>query len=56
MNYELAPCPLCGGPGQMKVVPKPHRRGWVGCSNCGLYINWVQSPDGAVAKWNRRTK
>lgn len=30
------------------------RRGWVGCPECGLYIQWAHDPDGAIANWNRR--
>ena len=54
MENDLKPCPLCGGPGQLKICPKPYRHGWVGCSVCGLYINWNNAPEGAVKKWNRR--
>ena len=54
-EYDLRECPLCGGPGQLKICPKPYRHGWVGCSVCGLYINWNNAPEGAVKKWNRRT-
>ena len=51
---ELAPCPCCGGPGQMKDTHGKIRQGWVGCKPCGLYIGWKISPDGAIRKWNRR--
>lgn len=26
----------------------------MGCRPCGLYIGWKISPDGAIAKWNKR--
>lgn len=50
-------CPLCGGPGKLKDSQgRQVRQGWVGCPACGLYISWKISPDGAVAKWNRRAR
>ena len=55
-TYELEPCPCCGAPGQMKDIHNKIRQGWVGCPECGLYIQWKISPDGAVKKWNRRTE
>lgn len=53
-TIHLEDCPLCGGPGKGKNFPTPFRHGWVGCPECGLYINWTQSPREAVRKWNRR--
>ena len=53
-TYELEPCPCCGAPGQMKDIHNKIRQGWVGCPECGLYIQWKISPDGAIAKWNNR--
>lgn len=52
-------CPCCGGPGMVKAGQKNGSinapvRGWVGCPECGLYIQWVHDPGGAIAKWNRR--
>lgn len=48
-------CPCCGKPGRVKKSQATGlRRGWVGCPECGLYIQWVHDPDGAIAKWNRR--
>lgn len=54
MAINLKKCPFCGLPGQIKDIPTPFRHGWVGCKSCGCYINWKQSPAGAVKKWNRR--
>ena len=51
---ELKRCPLCGADGQMKDVHVKIRQGWVGCPECGLYIHWNVSPEGAIKKWNRR--
>lgn len=51
---ELAPCPCCGGPGQLKDVRNKIRQGWVGCPVCSLYISWKISPEGAIKKWNQR--
>jgi len=53
---DLKPCPLCGAPGKGKDLPRPFRHGWVGCPECGLYINWTYSFKEAVAKWNRRAE
>lgn len=49
-------CPCCGGEGKLKDIHGRIRQGWVGCPVCQLYINWKISPDGAVKKWNRRTR
>lgn len=51
----IEPCPCCGAEGKLKDIHGRIRQGWVGCPVCQLYINWKISPDGAVAKWNRRT-
>ena len=52
---DLLPCPCCGLPADIKDVQgRKVRQGWVGCTGCGLYINWKISPDGAIRKWNRR--
>ena len=51
---ELENCPCCGGAGEVKDVQGKFRHGWVGCPNCGLYINWAHDPQAAIAKWNRR--
>ena len=52
----LEPCPCCGGPGQIKDSNgRSVRQGWVGCPECGLYIQWKISPEGAVRVWNTRT-
>ena len=48
------PCPFCGGPGQVKAIPKPFRHGWVGCPECRVFITWNQSEAASVAVWNRR--
>lgn len=53
-EYELADCPFCGGPGQLKDEPKPHRHGWVGCPICKIYKQWSFSPIEAIKKWNSR--
>ena len=52
-------CPFCGGPGVVKAGQKQGSinapvRGWVGCPACGIYKQWVNSPDGAIKVWNRR--
>ena len=54
MAEYLEPCPCCGGPGKLKDIHNRIRQGWVGCPECGLYINWKISPDGAIRKWNKR--
>ena len=51
---KIENCPCCGKQGVLKDLPKPHRHGWVGCPACSLYIQWTHSPEGAIAKWNRR--
>ena len=51
---ELKDCPFCGGAGRYKVFSKPFVHGWVGCPDCGIYINWVNTAREAVEKWNRR--
>lgn len=55
----LKPCPFCGGEGKIKeaVVPTSrggHVRGWVGCPDCGAYIQWTYEPKKAIEKWNTR--
>lgn len=61
MMAELKSCPFCGGKGTIKesVVPTSkggYVRGWVGCPECGVYIQWSCEPSGAIKKWNRRVK
>lgn len=56
---DLKSCPCCGKPGKLKDSPKTTRRGsfrqgWVGCPDCGLFIQWAHDPGGAIRKWNRR--
>lgn len=55
VRYKARECPCCGGPGQVKTVNVPHSHGWVGCTACGLYIQWNWDPHDALDKWNRRT-
>lgn len=55
VKHMARECPCCGGPGQVKTVNTPHSHGWVGCSTCGLYIQWNWDPHDALDKWNRRT-
>lgn len=55
-TIELRTCPLCGAPGKGKRSDTSFPHGWVGCPECGLYINWVHDPRDAVRKWNRRTE
>ena len=53
----LEPCPCCGLPADIKDVRgQKIRQGWVGCTGCGLYIQWKISPDGAIRKWNTRIR
>ena len=58
---ELKPCPFCGGAAEVKSshVPtaggsKSYMRGWVGCTRCGVYMQWNHDPAGTVRKWNQR--
>ena len=50
----MKPCPLCGSEAVLKDIHGKIRQGWVGCPKCRLYINWKISPDGAIAKWEKR--
>lgn len=54
VRYKTRECPCCGAPGQVKAVNTPHSHGWVGCTACGLYIQWNRDPKDALEKWNRR--
>lgn len=62
VSYRIEDCPCCGGPGKLKDSKVPthgggsFRRGWVGCPECGLYIQWTHDPMGAVKKWNKRVE
>ena len=47
-------CPLCGGKAEVREFRGMFRHGWVGCVQCGCYINWNHDPAGAIAKWNKR--
>lgn len=54
-TIELKACPLCGAPGKGKRSETSFPHGWVGCPDCGLYIQWVHDARAAVKKWNTRT-
>lgn len=54
VRHKIRECPCCGAPGAVKTVNTPHSHGWVGCTACGLYIQWAWDPHGALEKWNRR--
>lgn len=56
VRYKARECPCCGGPGQVKTVNTPHAHGWVGCTACGLYIQWSWNPLAAPCRWNQRTE
>jgi transcription elongation factor Elf1 len=47
-------CPHCGGKAEVRAFNTTHLHGWVGCPECGCYINWNHDPAGAIAKWNKR--
>ena len=52
-------CPFCGGEASIKGSKVQthcgsYMRGWVGCPDCGVYIQWTHDAAGAVKKWNRR--
>lgn len=52
-------CPFCGGEASIKgskvqTHGGSYMRGWVGCPDCGVYIQWTHDAAGAVKKWNRR--
>ena len=57
---EMQSCPFCGGAGQVKIIRQPtsggksFMRGWVGCPQCGAYMQWTHDPAGAIRKWNCR--
>ena len=61
---DLRECPCCGKPGELKITRVPIQplhggkteivRGWVGCPECELYIQWDHDPRGATEKWNKR--
>lgn len=54
-DEPLRECPCCGGPGKVKSFNGHQvRQGWVGCPECGLYIQWKVNPAAAIKKWNRR--
>ena len=57
---ELKPCPFCGGEAAYKAISASQSRlkyshGYIGCSKCKVYMQWVYEPSGAAKKWNRRT-
>lgn len=56
MMEKIDNCPHCGKPGVLKDLPKPHRHGWVGCPECGIYKHWSYTPREAIEIWNRRTE
>lgn len=47
-------CPFCGKEAFVKTFSNPYQHGWVGCPECGCYIQWQYRPDEAIKKWNRR--
>lgn len=56
MMEKIDNCPHCGKPGVLKDLPKPHRHGWVGCPECGIYKHWTYTPREAIEIWNRRAE
>lgn len=53
---ELRKCPFCGGEATQRDIEKPFLNGWIGCSKCHCFIDWVKRGKAkAVDAWNRRT-
>lgn len=56
LQRSAAPCPFCGGPGEL--APMPNASGWwrVRCKSyhCGGTTWAIQSASDAVTAWNRR--
>lgn len=53
MEYELKPCPFCGG--EAKVVDQFYVSArYVICEHCGATSSWCLTNEQAVKSWNRR--
>ena len=48
---ELKPCPFCGGTAILYDAGIPYVR----CDTCGTQTTAYQTPDEAIAAWNRRS-
>lgn len=60
-DYDLKPCPFCGGEAYIAYAPCDYNCWSVVCRNCGAMVEaqgWKGMDDtesNAVAAWNRRT-
>ena len=52
---ELLPCPFCGGKGEMTdSAGLDADKAFIQCQGCWVCTTTYDSPDEAVAVWNRR--
>ena len=53
MDYELKPCPFCGGKAEIQVMPF-HEGFFVKCRGCGIEQKLYRYRRTATIAWNRR--
>lgn len=61
-NYNLKPCPVCRGKGELKEYITPHDTGYrilyIRCTNCDLLYGKIVRKENDIKKlviaWNRR--
>lgn len=52
MSEELKPCAQCGGDAQTDFIEGETYI--IECYQCGMRTGWEDSPEDAIAAWNRR--
>lgn len=62
-QFNLKPCPFCGGEARLKKHQKMNNTWYVQCRDCGIrtlnytqaaFECWSVSRDEAIAHWNKR--